>query len=204
VHVPHRGRRSGAQLLAQQAAAALVDPQGLGNVALSLKSLHQQRAGARSVGERSISHRRRHDPQSSARHRAHAGLTRRASVWPSARRLLTEDDMRARRPAARRRPQPASESKRNPAPEVERLVILLSVAEPTPPHRDVHPGMRVCESTTGRRRQSPRNRAARYRCPAAGATVVLNQQPAPRGAPRDDLVGLPSTWVIARIAPRAT
>jgi hypothetical protein len=33
---------------------------------------------------------------------------------------------------------------------------------------------------------------------------VLNQQPAPRRARRDDLVALPSRWVIARIAARAT
>ena len=56
------------------------------------QSLHQQRVGARSVGEKSISHRGRHDPQSSARHRAHARLTRRASEWPTARRLLAEDE----------------------------------------------------------------------------------------------------------------
>jgi hypothetical protein len=34
--------------------------------------------------------------------------------------------------------------------------------------------------------------------------VVLNQQPVPRPARRDDLIALPSTWVIARIAARAT
>ena len=34
--------------------------------------------------------------------------------------------------------------------------------------------------------------------------VVLNPQPAPRRARRDYLVGLPTTWVIARIAARAT
>jgi hypothetical protein len=34
--------------------------------------------------------------------------------------------------------------------------------------------------------------------------VVLNQQPALRRARRDDLVGLPTTWVIARIAAGAT
>ena len=33
--------------------------------------------------------------------------------------------------------------------------------------------------------------------------VVLNQQLGPV-EPRDDLVGLPSTWVIARIAGRGT
>ena len=34
--------------------------------------------------------------------------------------------------------------------------------------------------------------------------VVLNQQPAPRRARRDDLIALPTTWVIARLAARAT
>jgi hypothetical protein len=34
--------------------------------------------------------------------------------------------------------------------------------------------------------------------------VVLNQQPAPRRARRDDLLGLATTWVVARIAARAT
>ena len=32
--------------------------------------------------------------------------------------------------------------------------------------------------------------------------VVLNQQPAARRARCDDLIGLPSTWVVARIAGR--
>jgi hypothetical protein len=35
-------------------------------------------------------------------------------------------------------------------------------------------------------------------------TIVPNQQPAPRRARRDDLMALPTTWVIARIAARAT
>jgi hypothetical protein len=34
--------------------------------------------------------------------------------------------------------------------------------------------------------------------------VVLNQQPAPRPARRDDLIALPPTWVIARIAAKAS
>jgi len=34
--------------------------------------------------------------------------------------------------------------------------------------------------------------------------VALNQQPAPRRALRDDLIALPSTWVVARIAARTT
>jgi hypothetical protein len=34
--------------------------------------------------------------------------------------------------------------------------------------------------------------------------VLLNQHPALRRARRDDLIALPSTWVIARIAARAT
>jgi hypothetical protein len=33
-------------------------------------------------------------------------------------------------------------------------------------------------------------------------TVLLNQHPAPRRARRDDLIALPSTWVVARIAGR--
>jgi hypothetical protein len=32
--------------------------------------------------------------------------------------------------------------------------------------------------------------------------VLLNQHPAPRRARRDDLIALPSTWVVARIAGR--
>jgi hypothetical protein len=32
--------------------------------------------------------------------------------------------------------------------------------------------------------------------------VVLNQRAAPRRARRDDLIALPSTWVVARIAGR--
>jgi ketosteroid isomerase-like protein len=50
VHVLHRGRRGGAQLLAQQPAQALVDPQSLGDVALSLERLHQQCVAALPVG----------------------------------------------------------------------------------------------------------------------------------------------------------
>jgi hypothetical protein len=34
--------------------------------------------------------------------------------------------------------------------------------------------------------------------------VCLNQHPAPRRARRDDLIALPSTWVVARIDGRAT
>jgi hypothetical protein len=37
----------------------------------------------------------------------------------------------------------AGESERKPAPGLERLLIVVSVAEGTPPHRDVHPGMRA-------------------------------------------------------------
>jgi hypothetical protein len=36
------------------------------------------------------------------------------------------------------------------------------------------------------------------------AMVVLNQRPAPGRARRDDAIALPSTWVVARIAGRAT
>jgi hypothetical protein len=39
---------------------------------------------------------------------------------------------------------------------------------------------------------------------AGGAVVVPNKQPAPRRARRDDPIALPTTWVIARIAARAT
>src|SRR6185295_17255807 len=42
-------RRGGAQLLAQQAAQPLVDPQALGDVALSFERLHQNRVAAFSV-----------------------------------------------------------------------------------------------------------------------------------------------------------
>ena len=49
VHSLHRGRRGGAQLLAQQAPKPLVDPQALGDVALSFERLHQHRVAAFSV-----------------------------------------------------------------------------------------------------------------------------------------------------------
>jgi hypothetical protein len=37
---------------------------------------------------------------------------------------------------------------------------------------------------------------------AEAPMVLLNQHPAPRRARRDDLIALPSTWVVARIAGR--
>jgi hypothetical protein len=77
----------------------------------------------------------------------------------------------------------AGESGRKPAPGVERLLIVVSVAERTLPHRVARPGMRACERTTGRRRPPPRNRAAQYRRPLGGAMVVLTQQPAPPSSP---------------------
>jgi len=64
------------------------------------------------------------------------------------------------------------------------------VAERTPPPPGRPSGMRACERTTGRRRPPPRHRAARFRRPAGGAMVVLNQQLAPRRGRRDDPIGL--------------
>ena len=88
---------------------------------------------------------------------------------------------------------------------VERLLIVLSVAERTPPP----PGR-----PSGHARPMRGRRAADARRHAIGLLdigvlpeapmVVLNQQPAPRRARRDDLIALPTTWVIARIAARAT
>jgi hypothetical protein len=94
------------------------------------------------------------------------------------------DDTRARRLGACRRPATAGEASANRQPRSNVLLIVLSVAQRTPPHRDVHPGMRACQTMTGRRGPPPRNRAARYRRLAGGATVGLNQQPAPRRARR--------------------
>src|SRR5215218_8878990 len=94
----------------------------------------------------------------------------------------------------------AGESGRKPAPGVERLLIVLSVAERTPPppgrpsgHARPVRGRRAADA------RRPRNRSAQYRGRAGDAIVVLNQQPAARRARRDDLIALPSAWVIARI-----
>jgi hypothetical protein len=98
----------------------------------------------------------------------------------------------------------AGESGRKPAPGLERLLIVLSVAQRTLPQRDVHPGMRTRERTTGRRRRRHAIRLHNIGVLPEAPIVVLNQQPAPRRARRDDPIALPSTWVIARIAARAT
>jgi hypothetical protein len=94
----------------------------------------------------------------------------------------------------------AGESGRKPAPGTERLWIVLSVAERTlPPGRPSG----YARPARGRRAANAARHAigaASMSVPAGGAMVVLNQQPAPRGARRDDYVNLPSTWVVARIA----
>ena len=96
----------------------------------------------------------------------------------------------------------AGESERKPAPRVERLLIVLSVAERTLPHRDVHPRCAPCERTTGRRRRRHAIGLLDIGVPPEAPWSSFNQQPAPRRARRDDLIALPSTWVVARIAGR--
>jgi hypothetical protein len=89
--------------------------------------------------------------------------------------------MRARRPGACRRLQPPGASERKPAGAIERLLIVLSVADRTPsPTGTSIRGCAPCERTTGRRRPPPRNPAARHRRPAGSA----NGRPQPAaGAP---------------------
>jgi hypothetical protein len=96
----------------------------------------------------------------------------------------------------------AGESGRKPGPRsTVPCRLKRRRADPSPTGTPIR-GRASCERTTGRRRRPPRNRAARYRRHPGGATGVLNQQPAPRRTRRDDLIALPSTWVIARIAGR--
>jgi hypothetical protein len=96
----------------------------------------------------------------------------------------------------------AGESERKPAPGVERLLILLSTPERTSPHRAVHPGMRtLCEDDRPPTPAVTQSGLLDVDVPPE-AMVVRNQQPAPRRARRDDLITLPSTWVVARIAGR--
>jgi hypothetical protein len=59
--------------------------------------------------------------------------------------------------------------------------------------------MRTRERTTGRRRRRHAIRLPNIGVLPEAPMVVLNQQPAPRRTRRDDLIGLPSTWVVARI-----
>ena len=100
-------------------------------------------------------------------------------------------------------------SERKPAAAVERFLIVLSVAERIPP---VGPSGRARPARGRRAADAARHAMPRHAtpwglprisAPAGGAMVVLNQQPAPRRARRDDLIGLPTTWVIARIDARA-
>ena len=112
--------------------------------------------------------------------------------------------MRARRPGACRRPQPRAKASANRRPGRTPLDRPeRGRANPSPTGTSV----RACapfERTTGRRRPPPRNPAARYRRPAGGAMVVLNQQPAPRRARRDDLIACrgsrPSSGIARRPA----
>jgi hypothetical protein len=83
----------------------------------------------------------------------------------------------------------ASESERTPAATVERLLIVLSVAERSPPPPGRPSGHRrpVRERRAADARR--RNPAARYRRPARGAMVVLkrdSRRPVEPGARRPD------------------
>jgi hypothetical protein len=95
----------------------------------------------------------------------------------------------------------AGESERKPAAAVERLLIVLSVSEPTPPQPGRPSGH--ARPVIGRRAADVLRHAIGLLdigVPPEVAMVVLNQQPAPRRARRDDPIALPSAWVIARIA----
>ena len=80
---------------------------------------------------------------------------------------------------------------------VDRLSIVLRNAERTPPP----PGRPSVDArpVRGRRTADARRHAIRLLdigvLPEA-PVVVLNQRPAPRRARRDDLIGLPSTWLL--------
>jgi hypothetical protein len=70
-------------------------------------------------------------------------------------------------------------------------LIVLSVAQRTPlPQRDVHPGMRARERTTGRRRRRHAIQLPNIGVLPEAPMVVLNQQPTPRRARRDDPIAL--------------
>ena len=105
---------------------------------------------------------------------AAAPLISRRLHWPEP--TPAPDDTRARRPCACRRPGRG----RTPAAALERLVIVLRVAERTPPPPGRPSGhARTCERRTGGRRPPPRARAARYRRPSRGA----NGRPRPAAGP---------------------
>ena len=88
-------------------------------------------------------------------------------------------------------------------PGVDRLLIVLRRrTDPSPTGTPIRGRVR-CKRTTAADAGRRHAIGCSISAPAGGAMVVLNQQPAPRRSRRDDLVGLPSTWVVARIAGRA-
>jgi hypothetical protein len=102
-------------------------------------------------------------PRDDDRCEAYASVPARPSETPA------RDDTRARRPGACRRPQPRAKASAHRRPRVERLLIVLSVAERTPPP----PGRRSGHARPARGRRAadaapPRNRlldiGARGRC----------------------------------------
>jgi hypothetical protein len=99
--------------------------------------------------------------------------------------------------------QPRAKASASPAAAVERLVIVLSVPERTPPPPRRPSGH--ARLVRGRRAADARRHVIRLLdigvLPEA-PMVLLKQQPTPRRARRDDLIALPSTWVAARIAGR--
>ena len=112
------------------------------------------------------------------------------------------DDTRARRPAACRRPQSrakASASRRPGRTSLDRPE--RGRTNPSPPRRPSGHARPV----RGRRAADARRHTIRLLdigvLPEA-PMVVLNPQPAPRRAGRDDPIAFPSTWVVARIAGR--
>ena len=103
---------------------------------------------------------------------AAAPLISRRLHWPEP--TPAPDDTRARRPGACRR----ARLRRTPAAALERLAIILSVPERTPPPPRRLSGHALPMRGRRRRRPPPRHPAARPRRPARGANGP--RQPAPR------------------------
>ena len=124
------------------------------------------------------------------------GVSTRAELTPA------PGDRRANRPGACRRPQPRAKAGANRARGQASLDRPKRPSEPLP-HRDAPSA--DARPVRGRRAVDARRHAIGLLDIGARGRRHGRPQPA-AGArrPRDDLSSLPSTWVIARIAARAT